>query len=75
MRTASQDNPLVKSKVAGILQRGVERKHTLSVREHADILQAQVSFQISTIETIRKQLVYLGALIDPTCYIYNSCLE
>ena len=37
-----EENPLVKSKVAGILQ----EKHTLSVREHADILQAQASFQL-----------------------------
>ena len=41
-----EENTLVKSKAAGILPRGVEGKHMLSVREHAEGLQAHVLIQL-----------------------------
>ena len=70
VRKGPQDSPLIKSKVAGnlqiaaALQCGIEGESSISVKEHADILQSQVAFQNAIIEMVRKQLFNLGVVVS-----------
>lgn len=60
----SQEDPLVKSKVAELSQKGVQGKQMMSVHENAKTAHARVAFKSSTIDTARKRLVNLGVFVS-----------
>ena len=67
IRNIPLTNLLSKTKVVAQLQKGVAGEEHISVTEHAKILQAQVTFQGATIDTIRRELLSLGVVLSNIC--------
>ena len=64
VRDSSTANPLTKTKVASLLQNAEAGRTMVTVNELSNILQAQITFQNSTIDIVRKQLAGLGAVLS-----------